>query len=108
MNLGIYYVIRHKDTGEIMPALARNRGYSWWNPANNKLDPNRILGTPRILKSRKQASRVIVQWNSMPCSKATYITNYKGEVDDSIETSSDGRSKNDLEIVEVLIIEVKV
>ncbi|MGH9977567.1 MAG: hypothetical protein ACRD8Z_17290 [Nitrososphaeraceae archaeon] len=107
MSLGIYYVIKHKATGELMPLFERNRGYSWWNPSNNKLDPKKIIGVPRLLKSRKQANQVINQWNAMPCAEYRGYTTYSGEYDYDIQINSDGRKKDDLEVVEVIISEVK-
>lgn len=51
--LGIYYVIRHKATGELMPELKRGRGYSWWNPAlPMQLNPKKLTGQYMKLMQR--------------------------------------------------------
>lgn len=104
--LGVYYVIRHRATGEIMPALDRNRGYSHWNPPKMP-DDKKILGVPRILKSIKQANQVISQWNAMPNAQFGGYTNHLGEDDYDIRIKPDGRKKEDLEVIEVLIEERK-
>lgn len=108
MSLGVYYVIRHKATGEIMPSLRRGRGYSHWNPSSSEgVDPKKILGVPRILKSRKQAQQVINQWYALPNAEYRGYVTSSGEDDYDICTKEDGRSKEDLEVIEVLIEERK-
>jgi hypothetical protein len=104
-----YYMIRHKATGEYMPELDRTRGYSFWNPA--KVDTvatlgRKVLGTPRLFPSRKSAHRSIVQWNAVPNGHQSASFGPFGEDDIDIKIEPDGRSKDDLEIVEVDIIEV--
>lgn len=103
----IYYMIRHKATGEFMPELRRTRGYSHWNPAKfdttEHIDKKKLLGVPRLFHSRKRAINCIAQWNSMPNSKAYGHQRYDGEWDDGIDCKPDGRSKDDLEVVEVSI-----
>lgn len=99
----IFYVIRHKASGELMPQCKRS-GYSNWNP-DKGLVPNTSLGVPRLLDSRRKAARCIVQWNSMPNAHNRY---YVGSFDDDggydIEVKPDGRKKEDLEIVEVELV----
>ncbi len=104
----IYYMIRHKATGEFMPELKRTRGYSHWNPAKvNTIETlgKKVLGTPRLFASRRKAQGSIAQWNACPNSYAGG-RNRSGEWEDDIQINLDGRSKDDLEIVEVDIIEV--
>lgn len=105
-ELGIYYVIRHKATKQLMPELRRTRGYSHWNPSKpdspNSLDPEKILGVPRLLPSRRKAQRCIDQWNSIPNGKQGWT--YDGEMVD-VDIKPDGRKKEDLEIIEVNLIE---
>jgi len=107
----IYYMIRHKATGEFMPELDRTRGYSFWNPSreptNQVFTKSKLLGVPRLFAARRNASRAIIQWNANPNSKMTGSQSYDGEWDEFIDSKPDGRSKNDLEIVEVNIEEVK-
>lgn len=101
----IYYMIRHKATGEFMPELKRTRGYSHWNPAKvNTLEHlnKKLLGTPRLFPHRKKAHGSIVQWNAVPNSY-TRGNHADGEWDDYLITKFDGRTKDDLEIVEVNI-----
>jgi hypothetical protein len=99
-------MIRHKATGEFMPELRRTRGYSHWNPS--KFDTRehlkkKLLGVPRLFASRRIAHRCIVQWNSNPNSTYHAYQTHDGEWDDDITTKADGRSMDDLEIVEVNI-----
>lgn len=100
-------MIRHKATGEFMPELRRTRGYSHWNPGKvntlEHLGKGKLIGVPRLFPTRKRAHNSIVQWNATPNGKQTF--GYEGEVD--LDIKDDGRSKDDLEIVEVSIEEVK-
>ena len=87
-------------------------GYSHWNPSHpdspNRLDPKKLLGVPRLLPSRRKASRCISLWNSMPNAKETFGRGEYGDLEpDYIGIKEDGRSKDDLEIVEVEIIDIK-
>jgi len=106
----IYYMVRHKATGEFMPELKRTRGYSHWNPA--KVDTvetlgKKVLGVPRLFANRKKAHNTIVQWNACPNSYVRGSHSYDGEWDEDLNVKPDGRTKEDLEIVEVNI-EVKI
>ncbi len=108
----IYYMIRHKVTGEFMPELKKTRGYSHWNPA--KVDTietfgKNLLGVPRLFSSRGKAHRSIVQWNAIPNGKQSYGSGEYGDLEpDDIKITPDGRSKDNLEIVEVSIKETKI
>ena len=106
----IYYLIRHKATGEFMPELKRTRGYSHWNPSKletiNGLS-KKLLGTPRLFRSIKHSRNAINQWNAMPNATFGYKPNYFGEEDYDVNIEPDGRSKDDLEIIDVNIEEVK-
>jgi len=107
----IYYVIRHKASGEFMPQLKRGRGYSHWNPSKETTIENlkkKLTGVPRLLPSRRVAHRCIVQWNACPNGKQSWHTSYDGDEFDDLDIKPDGRSKDDLEIVEVNIEEVKI
>ena len=103
----IFYAIRHKATGDLMPELTGGRGYSHWNPTNKETydDLRRILtGTPRLLSSRRKALMCIAQWFSLPngIEKRSYNSGYYGDEEDVIiQTTPDGRSKDDLEVVEI-------
>jgi hypothetical protein len=106
----IYYMIRHKATGEFMPELRRTRGYSFWNPGKvNTLETlgKKVLGVPRLFASPRQASRSIIQWNSLPNGRVKSYQSHEGEWDELIDSTPDGRSKSDLEIVTVNIEVIK-
>lgn len=101
--IGIYYVIRHKVTGELMPELKRTRGYSHWNPSKVVTSEHlktKLLGTPRLISSRGKAHRCIAQWNALPNGREKI-----NQIHDDVELDykPDGRSKDDLEVVEVRI-----
>ena len=102
----IYYMVRHKATGEFMPELVRT-GYSFWNPnvepADKTFQKRKLTGCPRLFHSHKSAYRSIVQWNCMPNAKRVSHISYFGEEVDDISTKPDGRSKTDLEVVKVNI-----
>lgn len=105
----IYYMIRHKATGEFMPELKRTRGYTHWNPSTSgSPDNKKLTGCPRLFPSFKKARRCIAMWNSMPNAKMSYSRSYDGEEDYSIDFKSDGRKKEDLEVVIVDIVETGV
>lgn len=101
----IYYLIRHKATGEFMPQLERGRGYSHWNPARHKTEEHfgrrKLLGVPRLFATRGSAHRSIVQWNAVPNSYHGYRSGPFNVDELEIKIEDDGRSKDDLEIVEV-------
>ena len=100
-------MIRHKATGEFMPELDRTRGYSFWNPSREPTSQafakSKLLGVPRLFPARRNAHRSIVQWNAHPNSKMIGRQTYDGEWDEDLDTKPDGRSKDDLEVVEVSI-----
>jgi len=106
-QLGIYYMIRHKASGEFMPELRRT-GYTHWNPSTNSI-PSTITGCPRLISSRRKAARCIVQWANLPNAREhQYQSGMYGEDwDIEFKTKDDGRKKDDLEVVEVNIQEVK-
>lgn len=101
-------MIRHVATGQFMPELKKGRGYSHWNPATGAM-PNhsKIIGVPRLLPTRRTAHRCIVQWTAMPNARFEGYTTGSGEDDFDIVIKDDGRKKEDLEVVEVNIEEVK-
>ncbi len=104
----IYYMVRHKESGDYMPELRRGRGYTHWNPSTKSMPQMaKLIGVPRLLPSRRTAQRVIVQWAAMPNARYSGYTSYDGEDDYDISIKDDGRKKEDLEVVEVSIEEVK-
>ena len=100
-------MIRHKATGEFMPELDRTRGYSFWNPSkeptNQVFTKRKLLGVPRLFPARRNAHRAIVQWNACPNARMKF--DLEGYADGDVDIKPDGRSKDDLEIVEVDIME---
>lgn len=109
---GIYYMIRHKDTGEFMPELKRTRGYSHWNPGVvdtlTIFNKQKLLGTPRLFKSSNQARRCVLLWAANPNAKAKQYQRSDGEWDEEFYTKPDGRKREDLEVVIVDIVETGV
>lgn len=101
-----YYVIRHKATNELMPEMKRGRGYTHWNPSivSDKDKTVYELPTPRLIDTRRRAARIIIQWSVNPNAYRGISTNYYGEQDDIIDIKPDGRTKDDLEIVEADLI----
>lgn len=111
----IFYMIMHKATGFLMPQAKRDRGYSHWNPAvvgtklivngyNNGVMSN-AMPIPRLLDTRRRAAACIVQWATNPNARRSLSTPsyYTGEQDDIVDTKPDGRTKDDLVVVEVNI-----
>jgi hypothetical protein len=87
-----------------MPQIKRGKGYSHWNPSNPDAKvSNKLVGVPRLLRTRKGAERCIVQWNAVPNGRQSYRTSYFGEEEYDTEIKNDGRKKEDLEIVEIRI-----
>lgn len=98
----LYYAIRHKVTGELMPQAKRDRGYSHWNPSNIEHKFNQALGVPRLIDTRRRAFRCIVMWAANPNGIRSGSQNsYTGEWDDIVDFKGDGRTSDDLEIIEV-------
>lgn len=100
-------MIRHKESGEFMPELKRTRGYSHWNPAKVDTASNfkkKLVGTPRLFASRKNAHLSIAQWYALPNGRQSSYQSYDGEWDDILDSKEDGRSKDDLEIVPVELV----
>lgn len=106
MTINIYYIIRHKQTSELMPQMLRGRGYTHWNP--NIPDRKKIvaeLDIPRLMMSRKQAEKVIRHWVAMPNAQASGYQSSTNEWVDDISTKEDGRKADDLEILEITLKE---
>lgn len=71
----IYYMIRHKASGEFMPELKRTRGYSFWNPDKVNIVEvlgKKVLGVSRLFSSWGKANRSIAQWNALPNFRVKY------------------------------------
>lgn len=101
----VYYAIRHKATGELMPQFKKDRGYSHWNPGNpNAEELIASLGVPRLLSMRGKAARCINQWSNNPNGRhRNYTNSITGEWEDFTDYKPDDRKKEDLEIVEVIL-----
>lgn len=95
----MFYLIRHKATGQFMPQMKRGRGYTHWNPGNP--EAQEIFGKlniPRLVETLKKAKAIISCWNAMPNSK----TDMDGDL---VLGRIDNRKKEDLEIVIVNLTE---
>lgn len=91
-----FYIIKHKSTGQIMPLMKRNRGYSHWNPAIDKTVYSIITNIPRLLLTEAQAKRVINGWYN--------CRNSRNDIDgDFCLGPMDNRKKEDLEIIPVIV-----
>ena len=55
----IFYGVRTVQTKEWMPEYKSGKGYSYWL-LDNKMDNQKKV--PRLLESRRQAEKVIVEW----------------------------------------------
>jgi hypothetical protein len=88
-----FYIIQHIASGEFMPQMKRNRGYSHWNPSTLSI-PDNAMKVPRLLTSISQAKRVISQWFANPNMTVSYYTGG----DEDIKFKNDGRRKSDLRI----------
>ena len=93
--MSIYYAIRHKETGQLMPHAKRGRGYTHWNPPNGVM--NEALDSPRLFSTLRKAKKVISIWASLPCAREDYY----GETRSGIRVALDGRKKEDLEVVQI-------
>lgn len=104
----IYYAIRHKATQELMPQLARGKGYSHWNPAvtptTEVFKGAKLVGVPRLVPSLRTARQIINQWNSTPNGRYTSHQSSAGDYDEVLDIKPDGRKKEDLEVIEVEIL----
>lgn len=101
------YLIRHKDTGELMPLMRRGRGYSHWNPALTGNIVDAAMNMPRMFPTRNNAQKAITAWACMPNSEYRGYTNHYEESDYDICSKDDGRKKEDLEVVMVEMTEVE-
>lgn len=87
-----------------MPEV-RKRGYSWWNPSTNS-EPNTSKDVPRLFKTRESANRCIGQW-AIGQMKEHTSTDWEGYSEVDLRITFDGRKKEDLEVVPVLLMEYK-
>jgi hypothetical protein len=101
----VYFLIRHKATGEYMP-LAKRKGYTHWNPGIPGKVFGASMGVPRLIDTRRKAARIIVMWASQPNLSYHHTDNIWESHD--LQIKEDGRKKEDLEIVEVCIMEVGI
>lgn len=108
MELGIYFTLRHKASGEFMPEAKGRKGYSHWNPSNPESKFEYASNTPRIFSTRRNADGSRKAWAANPNAEYRGYTNYHGEDDYNVISKPDGRTKEDLEVVEVMISEREV
>lgn len=98
----IYYILRHKQSGKVMPQMKTGKGYSYWL-YDNIFDNH--LPIPRLFASEKQAKKAVVEW-----AKGVYkwvdVVSSDGPLflpDQKRKLFPQGRSKDDIEIIPVLI-----
>lgn len=97
-----YFVIRHKPTGEFMPArmfLKSNRGYTYWEPTGlNGLTADPARKTPRLFQTEHAAKVALTVWL-----KGIAVIDYNDDGDPrhSIEAPPMPRIKSDMEIVAI-------
>jgi hypothetical protein len=101
----IYWVIRHKATGELMPQAKRDRGYSNWNPSNPDREFKASIGVPRLIDTRRRAVRIVASWVSFPNGHTYSHRDWEsGYTEYDVDFKDDGRKKDDLEIVQVDLV----
>ena len=101
------YAIRHKPTGEFMPAkMSKNsgRGFSFWEPAAGPI----YTAIPRLLDTEKQAKLVLAGWLA---GKWEYEWSRSGEYGEEEECyiapqrPEIERKREDMEIVPLYVTE---
>jgi len=99
----IYYVIRHKASGELMPQAKKDRGYSHWNPSHLEHKFLSSLGVPRLIDTRRKATACIVQWAANPNVERYFINDWEtGHSEEAgLRDKDDGRTKDDLEVLKI-------
>jgi hypothetical protein len=97
-----FYAIRHVKTDKLFPEVKTRGGYSHWNPDNSKM-PNIFKDVPRLFKTRKTAQKCIIEWFACQNGRRMLMQSNDGEYDDIVNTKEDGRKKEDLEVVEVMV-----
>ena len=97
------FVIRDRESGEIMPQAKKDGGYSHWL---TKEDFQCAEDYPRLFTCDKKAKRCITQW-----ARGTYewmdFIRPDGWLDQKKVWNNHGRQSTDLEVVEYKLEEVK-
>ena len=89
----MFYVIKHKTTGYLMPQARHNKGYTHWNPSS--ATPFRgALETPRLFTTANGAKKAIRAWFGSPNATVRYYEDGPGD----LKIKQDGRKLKDLEI----------
>jgi hypothetical protein len=95
----MFYIIRHKATGYLMPQARHNKGYTHWNPSS-AMPFRGALKTPRLFTTANGAKKAIRAWFGSPNATVRY---YEDGPDDW-KIKQDGRKLEDLEIREINFI----
>lgn len=101
----IYYVIRHKESGEYMPSKmyrTTNRGHSFWRYLDNISPPSDP--TPRIFRNKNAASIAATVWAKGIPEKVVIAEDAFG-TEYGVKYKDCGRKHTDLEIIPVRIYE---
>ena len=92
-----YHILRHKETGVVMPLFPSNRGYTHWMGEAMPSAP------PRIFATELAAKRARGMW-AKGVATPRFIYYNEGAEHDGIDFEDAGRSKDDLEIVPIVLL----
>jgi hypothetical protein len=103
------WALRHVATGQLMPQL-RNRGYSFWNPGaspeahreHGLMKPD--TGIPRLFPSVAAARAAQVAWARGVFTRVSRPSAW-GEWEDDVVLKPDGRTRADLALVALDLVE---
>ncbi len=99
----IFYAIRHIKSNELFPEVNTRGGYSHWNPDNPNMPKEIFKGVPRLFDTRRRAKKCIVEWFNCQNGRRHFFTSSFGEQDEDVTYKPDGRTKEDLEVVEITL-----
>lgn len=102
----ILYAIRHVKSKIFMPLMRKGRGYSHWNPDKNPT-PTAALPIIRFFVSEKAAKLAARSWFNFPNARISGHQTHSGDWDEDLSWKDDGRSLDDLEVVQLQITEVR-
>ncbi|MNL20623.1 hypothetical protein D3C87_1418800 [compost metagenome] len=94
------FAIRHKEHQIFMPQYKSGKGYSYW--LYDDIVDNQ-LPVPRLIESRAKAEKIIVEWAK---GVFKWVEKVNWDADPKRKMHDVGRSKNDLEVVELELKEI--
>lgn len=102
-----FWVIKHKPTGELMPLMKRNKGYTHWRPGNPD-DKLYQISVPRLFSKKAYAKAAINWWLKGKTSMHVYRDSFSFDCDVEISTAQvPNRKADDLEIVPVNLVSLR-